>query len=404
MNALVGIPSVQHPAFDASRYPRTYRPGIVWRLSGTLFAAFLILGAVILFDFAARSDAHAAAAWIVLGLVCLAAAAFIVGVVLKYQLRLEPDAISIRCFRMRRWLRQDVLGCRRHGRGILVVLEGWPRRHVSLAVSMREYVDFRAWFDSLPDYDPDAVQEAKAAIDAALGATPAERIAKIRRGRRISYFFWGLMLAAASWGWFYPRPYDMAMIALAALPWLLVGIEQLSPLRRLYGPGKPASSIAVSAVIVSAIGLVMPTPASLSGLHLHGWEAALAIAILGGAVFTLAFAVLEIRWRTTVLLLPIVFLGASAYAYGAAFAANVFLDRSRPEVFTADVVGKRVSRGRPRTKWIVRLGPSEWGDPMNELLVPPQLYESIEPGGTVCVLLRPGALGIAWFTLEACGR
>jgi hypothetical protein len=314
---------------------------------------------------------------------------------------LEADALTVRCFRARRQLRCEISGT--FGRGaILLGLKGSRGGHLSLAVPLREDAAFRAWFESLPKYDPAAEQEAAAVQSAALGVTHAEMLTRFKRARAVNGAFWLAALAACIWG-IYPRPYETAMIALVALPWILFAIERFSPLRHAYGAGKLGPSMVPYAFGLSGVGLVIPTPLPLSGIHVQGWEAAVAIGILAGGALALALVAREPRARTR-LLLPVVLAGACLYAHGAAFTANAFFDRSRPEVFTADVVGKRVSRGRPRTKWIVRLGPSEWGDPMNELLVPPHLYESIEPGGTVCVLLRPGALGIAWFTLEACGR
>ncbi|XYH93278.1 hypothetical protein ACMHYB_36200 [Sorangium sp. So ce1128] len=80
--------------------------------------------------------------------------------------------------------------------------------------------------------------------------------------------------------------------------------------------------------------------------------------------------------------------------------ANALLDRGEPEVFRAAVLDKRFYSGKgPRYK--LRLAP--WGpDQGGEVTVDSHLYGAVAVGGAVCVRLRPGALGVRWFSVGPC--
>jgi hypothetical protein len=93
---------------------------------------------------------------------------------------------------------------------------------------------------------------------------------------------------------------------------------------------------------------------------------------------------------------------ASIYGFGAVAEANVLLDRSRPSLFRSSVIDKHASYGKA-TRYLVRLAP--WGprDEPDDVSVSHPLYDRLQPGDPVCVLLRQGALGMPWFIILGCG-
>ena len=100
---------------------------------------------------------------------------------------------------------------------------------------------------------------------------------------------------------------------------------------------------------------------------------------------------------------PVVMLVACIYAYGATVLADAELDSGAVQRYAVQVLDMHVSRGR-HTSYYLRL--SAWGPRTlpEDVDVGQWLYENVEVGNTVCVYLKPGALGIPWFAVATCPR
>lgn len=93
------------------------------------------------------------------------------------------------------------------------------------------------------------------------------------------------------------------------------------------------------------------------------------------------------------------------YAFGALAYANKFYDPTPGERFQTTVAGQRSKRPVRRTSLenhYVTVAP--WGPitTPNEVRVNEDLYERLEAGGAVCVVLRPGRFGWPWYEAKAC--
>ena len=80
---------------------------------------------------------------------------------------------------------------------------------------------------------------------------------------------------------------------------------------------------------------------------------------------------------------------------------NVALDRNPPELYRVEMKRKYTNRDELRSHNF-QLGP--WGPQTSgeTATVSRSLYEATSEGDTVCVALRQGALGIAWYNVRAC--
>jgi hypothetical protein len=97
----------------------------------------------------------------------------------------------------------------------------------------------------------------------------------------------------------------------------------------------------------------------------------------------------------------VLFLFNAFYAYGAIFEANILLDRSPASVQESAVADKRHVYGRGGG---FRLNVRSWGPIRKDknVWVSADVYRSVHNGGPVCMVLRPGALGVAWYTAQSC--
>lgn len=94
---------------------------------------------------------------------------------------------------------------------------------------------------------------------------------------------------------------------------------------------------------------------------------------------------------------------AAAYGFGVAAEANSLLDRSAPQRIPALLLSKSTPIGRYAAGYSVRLvvqGPAQTIVSAN---VPAELYHALRPGSRICIMLYQGALGMPWFSVDACG-
>src|SRR5262249_42046679 len=144
---------------------------------------------------------------------------------LKSTMTLSPDEIEIVDMRpTRRMRRNDVRGfsLTRGGLGPLLLIPRDPGRK-ALKVPLTVTVDapFQAWFADFPDLD--AVERRRwedgVAAERRLGRTPAERLRRLERARRIAVWLDRATVAFVVWALFVPWPYGLLNAVAAAMPW-----------------------------------------------------------------------------------------------------------------------------------------------------------------------------------------
>jgi hypothetical protein len=259
----------------------------------------------------------------------------------------------------------------------------------------------QSWLDAIPNLDAEdrAGAEAELLRSEALGADEDERVRTLNRARRVAYVLNGISVATCVWGWLYPRPYLVAIVALGVIP--LVGIATFLGGRGRYSfdgnRNDPRPSLGVT---VMCPGLVLALRAILD-VQVLDWTRLLVGAAVGGLTLVVAIAVGERTRKFWVLALiaPII----SGYPWGALCLANALLDRGLPEVFEVAVRGKHVSGGK-QTSWELELDP--WGPVLEpkDASVSEPLYDAVSVGDRVCVALYPGALGARWYDVGRCGE
>jgi hypothetical protein len=202
------------------------------------------------------------------------------------------------------------------------------------------------------------------------------------------------------WSVFTGDPPMPVLIALAMMPWLAMLMARAEVPSRLVG--RMRASFLVAVIVPSlALGVVWleADPAAID------WRIPLTVALILGvpmtALVSAAFRGSRLA-RGRVITALGTFACMSLYAYGGLSLVNARLDTASPERFRTAVIGKRITQGRSSTFWYLRLKP--WGPQTepSEAAVSPSLYHAVNVGEGVCVDVRPGALGIAWYIVERC--
>jgi hypothetical protein len=387
-------------------FPRQYRIRTGWRLAMLGFAAIFCGIAGVLWVFEMRGMADNPDHWIVLVAVMAVPLVLGIGSLLygfgsRPVLILQPDTIELKnVFSTRRLHRQDIAGRRIHNQGYAlyeIVLESAnpSLKPVRISSVLARDEALNDWLGSLADLDKTEEQTAveEVAADPALEDTPAERLERLENARLIALALNILGVAVAGWVWFYPTPYDLAMIAAVVLPLSAPLILGIWPhIFRLDGREKDQHAQLFGLFFLPGFALLIR---ALLDIDLLDWRMPLVAGVLAGvAIAVISVVAGRQAPQKAGALVATIFL-MFPYGYGATQFGNRFFDDTAPQQFLATVQGKRVSTGKVTT-YHIKLG--AWGphDGVNEISVPQEDYNFLGTRNAVCVHVNSGALGMPY--------
>jgi hypothetical protein len=397
----------------AGDYPRTYRAALWLRLLVSLVgAAFFALAGVLAFLLVGQARSPGALAALALLVIGVAAfGAWMTATMLRSRIVLTEDAVEVHgLIRVRRLARADIAGRRvvslQYGQKLLVLSARDPRvRDLKISSSsVRTDAVWDAWIGAIPDLDARDAQalEAQVAANAELGRTPEERLARLGAAKKLANALNITTYAVAAWGYVYPQPYALAMLALGVLPWIaILLVAKSSGLMRIDSRrGDPRPTLAIPVIVP---GLILVARAVMD-VGVLDFERALIFAALVTALLAWAATMSDEAtrarpWTGQLLLLLLV---GYAYGYGAVVLGNSLPDSSPGENFRVTVLARHVSHGR-HTSYHLRL--DRWGprSEPDDVTVSRDLYDQSPPGSTVCVHRGSGVLGISWYDVVGCG-
>jgi hypothetical protein len=404
-------PSVTTQSFDPSQYPRTYRVSTRNRIFLVFVAVVncvlgIVFGLLGMNYLGAGEEANGPWERVpfgILGASLLLLGLYIVALTLKTKVILYPDRIEHYALRTVRSLRREeikgwrVVWWKYHSTLVLVPRKRELKRlHIILMLKKDEAFD--AWMASLPNVDEVERAESAARIveDQSIAATAEERSDLLAGARNKAKVLNSIAGVAAVWGFFYPRPYQVAMAVLGFVP--LAAMALLATGGRLYQLGGRRNDARANLSLAFLLpGLVL----GLRGLldfNLLGWMPIIKMIVAGTVLLTILLVaasrgMIERPWT----IVPFVLV----YLFGAITQANTLLDHSKRQVFAVRVLDKRVSDGKS-TSYYLRVEP--WGPrgSENEVEVSSSMYQAVSVGQNACVLLWPGALHAPWYVVRTC--
>jgi len=329
---------------------------------------------------------------------------YLLAVAVFYRVILQADSIEVFEIYRRRYLPRLEIEGRAHfiyGQGmsawVLVPKPGFGGK-IKLSTLLKTDKAFLTWIHSLPDLDLEKKRTAERERSQAVDSIKEQGVAELTL-RRVAT---GLTVAAYALGFgsfLLSDPDHVLTWSLLALPWVgILLVAKFAPFYRFGGPRNSPLPDLTLALIGPGLFLALGALRSIAPV---GWEGPLLISVLGS--FMLVGAAfwrdpwLQKHHGTTVLLALI----CCSYGYGAGMQVNALLDRSTPKSYRVIVTAKHVSHGRS-TSYHLRLAP--WGPEVNgqDLMVSRSTYAGIKQGDTVCMVLRSGAMGVAWSKLARC--
>ncbi len=217
---------------------------------------------------------------------------------------------------------------------------------------------------------------------------------KQEQARIWAFILNGLGWATGAWVAFYPRPFALAAAVAVAVPVVAVLSMRFFPGVMKFEPKKGTRTPAIfHAFLVPLCGLLL---AALLGVSVLEWRHFWApFAVLSATLFALTLVYAEdVRAKLSVSIPVLLF--CLLYGAGATLTLNRAFDGSVPTTYQAQVMSKRVSRGKSTTYY---LEISPWGPKKepDDVDVPKSVYNAHATGDTVRVTVKAGGFGIPWF-------
>ena len=392
----------------ASGFPRHYFVSRGWKIAFVAMSAPLFVGALMgLWYFGSGHEVTSTGQQIAMLAICAGLAALGGwGLIVPWrrQLTLHAESMDVPgLLRTTTIARRDIAGYRFVRAGHTPTLALQPRAGSGASaktVTLLFPLDgpLLAWLEPLTDLDDAELAESlkSAESDARLGRDAHERRAAIdraqRHGRHLTLGAYALML----WLLFYPRPYLPLLLAVAALPWLVLWLCHRWPaaFRITDERGKSVRVDLVTLLFSPGFFLALRAladthPVAVTDLLV---PTAVALAIVMAAI--LAVEPAHRRPGKAALMATLMV----AYAMSLVALANEAFDSGEPQRHSVVIDGMRQTTGKGRRNLLsVEGGPP--GLP-RELKIGSGFYGRLETGDAVCVLVYPGALGAEWYVVR----
>lgn len=282
---------------------------------------------------------------------------------------------------------------------LLIVPSDKRKRKISTALCYERREEMLSWIaEHLTNLEQQEVARELSEIttDTSFGFTEDERLARLAVAKRYVRLLNIAGIGATVWAIFFPRPYDLVIGTLIALPVIgLLLVAFFHGLVRLDGKSQSPYPNAGSAIIMPPVVLTLR---AFIDWHLLSWSdtwstlAAMTVIM----VITVVTCAREARrkWALVGTLIC-----SALYAYGVATYLNCRYDRSEPLVYESTVRDRHISNGK-YTSYHITLAPFIDDSSSRDIDVPQETYERLREGDPVQIGVFEGTLGIPWFLIR----
>lgn len=263
--------------------------------------------------------------------------------------------------------------------------------------------EIEGWLaERYPDLDRAKAEEEKEAIFANndFGFSVEERTERFNQASSVAKTLNILGGVVGAWVIFFPRPYEIALWCAIAIPLLcLPVIKYYKGLIRIdKRKDSPYPSIFIS-LLLPCVGVFLRALLDYNIFdHTKIWMPMCVIALVMTAVVIIKNEELKSGKKAFGAILMITLLSL-AYGFGLVIFVNCFYDQSAPEMFSSEVLSKRISSGKT-TSYYLELAP--WGNrkTAEDVDVSKDFYFQVNQRDTVNIYFMKGKFDIPWFELS----
>lgn len=264
--------------------------------------------------------------------------------------------------------------------------------------------EWTGWIvDHFPDLDDQEAEESFQEVlqDNNFGFTEQERLEQFDKVKRITTILnWAGGIAAA-WAFFWPQPYEIAILVVATIPILaLVALKLYRGLIRIDEKKNSAFPSVFAALFFPAMVLMLRALMDYNIFeHKQVWVLLVPIGIGLAALMLIGQNEFDWQKRRDIFSAMVLVILAFVYAYGLVISTNCTFDYRSAASFESQILNKSISRSKS-TSYYLELAP--WGPQpeVNDAEVDRETYEQLEVGDAVEVLFLKGRWGIPWYVVR----
>ena len=323
--------------------------------------------------------------------------------VLREKVVLTPDAIElIGIIKTTRVRRDEISGYRFMSVQGINYIELTPndpkQRKIKVTILCLPDEEFSNWFKGVENFNQKeyAASLRKIEQNPALGETPLARIDNNSRARKIAQSLNAALYAEGAWALFYPHPYMLMVVVIAATPWIAIGLcYKYGDSFAINDPGINSAEADLTRLLF--LPGVLLSIRALVDVMLLDWAQLVFPSIIGGLIIMACAARVSPGLRSSIGKLVFVALLQVVYVGSVMTIVNVKLDGTPPENFKVTVLSKHQTTGKgPKLFFTI----SPWGSikTNSEIPVSCDLYKQTSTGDIISIQLHAGSLGLPWYT------
>ena len=386
---------------------KEYKIAKGWAIFIYLFAPLLIglFGWLLIHSFT-KESISTTAGWLLIDAAIAMIILMIVGIIDTYKSKLiihDDSIVSISAFSNRELTFNEIKGYTVNDNYIFIEPVDTSKKRIKVSKYIGGYLEVLSWLaDNFTNLDVQTGIEEEQAIlnDESYGLTKDSRGEKLLKARRTATIInWAGGITAA-WVFFYPSPYEYALLLAAAVPVLAILAVKLSKgLIRIDEKKGSAYPSVIYALIYPSLALMVRVFDYQIFDYSNVWGNAILITLCLLILLLLKQKEITFKKKPDYFTVVSIALFLFVYSFGTVIFFNCYYDHSKAQYFTAKVLNKRISSGKSTTRYVEL---STWGQQkeVDEVSVGKKLYNSIEVGSIVKIYFRNGKLGIPWFIVE----
>lgn len=270
----------------------------------------------------------------------------------------------------------------------------WQKRVHNFGQNEKHFLE---WFAEFPNLERDAssLRSEQILSNPAFGSNPKEREFNFNsEAGRVNLIKWPI-IAAVSWGLFYPHPYDICLTVLLTIPCLAFFLVATSRGRWTLLDGEDGARIAIG-------GLMGFLPIMILGLRTFldianvDWYSSAAYAAGLGIILFIGVVALEKKLSIYISILSISL--TIVYAWSLISFVNIKYDNGDAQIYPVSVLARDDDNKLPS------LTVTRWGHKTskNSLKADLDFVRSVKIGERVCVVVFEGALKVPWYDVRQC--
>ncbi len=315
----------------------------------------------------------------------------------------EDHIYVVGTFSTKKLYLEEINGFRKIDSYIYIIPLSKEQKTIKISTYYKNQDEIEHWLNAhLIDLNliDEHIERQEILADENIGEDETERLAFLKKAKRAAKELNILGVIIGFWMYFGEAPNHVGIIASVAMPIIcLFVMKYYKGLIKIIDNSRACPSIFI-AFIASSTGLCLRALFDYNFYDIDQiWFPTSIILVFYMLVLLYGNKDFSLKKAKDYISIFAISLFVLEFSFGMAVMTNCIYDDSKPEIYQAVVISKRVDSGRINT-YYVKLTPWRTQSHVEEIMVNKQVYSSLEPKKPVTIYYRKGLLDIPWFEVK----